>query len=245
MKILICNDDGIDAYGLRCLAKVLSKKHTVTVVAPKEERSAVGHGITCGDQSITVSRADFDGITAYAVDGTPADCVKFGCLQLNVRPDMIIAGVNHGNNIGSEVICSGTVSAASEGAYLGFPSCAVSCGTQTDTALLAEAARFVDERLRELTERQLPPFTIFSINYPDQPALGYVYTRMGVQLFSDHYVRDGEHYYLRGERIDYPQNPEDCDVRWLKKKFVTITPLKIDRTDEAFLSTLPGGIPCK
>lgn len=240
MKILLSNDDGIHAYGLRALARVLcARNHTVYVAAPHAERSGSSHAIALGDNGITYISTDYPyAEQAYIVDGMPADCVKFACLGLNVEPDLIISGVNHGNNVGSEILYSGTVSAAFEGAYLGYPSIAVSCGTRDNTALLDAAAEFIADFVERTAVCDLPPFSILNVNYPCRTAVGSVVTGMGVQIFRDAYERNGEKYFLRGYPIGYEHNDADCDVEWILKNYITITPLKCDRTDYALLKTM-------
>ena len=128
MRILIANDDGIYAAGIKAIAAEFSKKHQVMVVAPDHERSGASHSINL-TSPLRIHKTElsgFDNIEAYRVNGTPVDCVIIGCNALNFKPDAIITGVNHGYNLGMDIHYSGTVSAAKEGALMGIPSMAVS-----------------------------------------------------------------------------------------------------------------------
>ena len=128
MRILIANDDGIYAAGIKAIAAEFSKKHQVMVVAPDHERSGASHSINL-TSPLRIHKTElsgFDNIEAYRVNGTPVDCVIVGCNALNFKPDAIITGVNHGYNLGMDIHYSGTVSAAKEGALMGIPSMAVS-----------------------------------------------------------------------------------------------------------------------
>ena len=146
MKILIANDDGIQAAGIQTLAKALCKEHEVYIVAPDQERSAAGHALTL-NMPIRVREVNIgiDIAKAYAISGTPGDCVKIGITEiLDVKPDLVISGINHGPNLGADVLYSGTVSAAMEGAVLGYPSLAVSLADLYGTSYnFKPAAQFV------------------------------------------------------------------------------------------------------
>ena len=127
MNILVCNDDGIEAQGIRILAEVLSRKHSVTVAAPDIEKSGVSHSLTFYTH-ISYEKVDFyGGLPAYKIYGTPADCVKFAVGNImKFKPDIVVSGINRGPNIGTDIMYSGTVAAAFEAAYLGFRAIAVS-----------------------------------------------------------------------------------------------------------------------
>ncbi len=137
LRILICNDDGINAEGIVALAREIRKIADVTVVAPSTQQSAVGHAITVNYPLRTVPwRVDND-LPGYAVEGTPADCVKLGVgFLMKEKPDMVISGINHGSNTAINIIYSGTVSAATEGTILGIPSIAISLASPNRGAIL-------------------------------------------------------------------------------------------------------------
>ncbi|MEM5788426.1 MAG: 5'/3'-nucleotidase SurE, partial [Syntrophobacteraceae bacterium] len=170
MKILLTNDDGIFAKGIEAIYLALAADHDVTVVAPETEQSAVGHAITWLDP-LRVKPVNRNGtFFGYALSGTPADCVKIAINELLIpRPQMVISGINLGANVGVNVIYSGTVSAATEGAVLGIPSIAVSFDSFTPSDFSA-ATEFIP-RLVDLVDRHgLPPGISLNVNIPDLPA---------------------------------------------------------------------------
>ena len=169
MRILLTNDDGIYAKGIEVLAAQLRSVAQVTVVAPDHERSAAGHAITLWDP-LRVSTVDRNGaFFGYAVDGTPADCVKIAVQRLlKKKPDLVVSGINLGPNTGTNVIYSGTVSAALEGAVLGIPSMAVSLATFRQPRF-AVAARVATALFLQLRQLRLPPTVVLNVNVPNCP----------------------------------------------------------------------------
>lgn len=167
MHILISNDDGIFAAGLRCLARtVQAAGHRVTVVAPDGQRSAVSHAISL-KKPLRMQKVEYDdGIDAYAVDGTPADCVRLGVYFLrNDRPDLVLSGINNGSNRGCAILYSGTLGAAMEGALNGITSMAVSlCSFEDDK--YETAARLAADSLEWLAKNPLPRGEIYNLNVP-------------------------------------------------------------------------------
>ena len=129
MKILLVNDDGIDAVGLKTLAETLSGEHELYIVAPEAERSAFSHSVTIF-RDIRYIKTAHETIESYSISGTPADCVKFTIIHLfkDAKPDLVLSGINSGPNLGSDIMYSGTVAAASEAVFLGIPAVAVSLG---------------------------------------------------------------------------------------------------------------------
>jgi len=167
MHILISNDDGIFAPGMRCLAKtVRDAGHKVTVFAPDGQRSAISHAISLR-KPLRMSKVEYEaGIDAYAVDGTPADCVRLGVHMLrNDRPDLVLSGINNGSNRGCAILYSGTVGAAMEGAMNGITSMAVSLCSFADDKYEA-AARLAAESLEWLAANPLPRGEIYNLNVP-------------------------------------------------------------------------------
>lgn len=241
MRILIANDDGIDAEGINVLYDTLSEKHECIVIAPDGERSACSH-------SLSIHRDIFYRKTekGYAVSGTPADCVKLGILHLSADalPDIVISGINNGSNLGSDIMYSGTVSAAMEAAYLGVRAIAVSLSNHNaDTVYYERAAKFILEHLEKLVALNLGAETVLNINYPVRaPYAGYKFTKAGINLYNDSFVRDSKSggVRLKGVPVEHDRNTEDCDVELVKKGYVTITPLKLDRNDYAALEYIKG-----
>ena len=168
MNILLTNDDGIHAEGLWAMQRALSREHNVSVVAPNEERSAVGHSITLHDP-LRVNKVQTNGGWGYAVTGTPADCVKLAVLEiLQGQPDMVISGINPGPNVGINLNYSGTVSAAKEAALMGIPAIAVSENPATDNEYKL-AAHFVLSLITRVMENGLPRGIFLNVNVRDMP----------------------------------------------------------------------------
>lgn len=238
MKILLTNDDGIDAQGIHALYDRLKVSHDCVMIAPDRERSACSHSLSIhSDLSYCVRSG------GYAVSGTPADCVKLGILHLlSEKPDLVISGINNGPNLGSDVMYSGTVSAALEAAYLGVRGIAVSLSKHNpDSVYFERTAEFICEKLGKLVALPLGADTILSINYPvREPYIGLRFTKAGVNLYNDTFVAgdsDGA-VRLKGVPIEHGRNAEDCDVELIKKGYATITPLTLDRNDYASLEKL-------
>ena len=253
--ILISNDDGIQSPGLRALCEALLPLGEVVVMAPEVERSAVGHAITISDP-LRVTEVDLklDGVTAYACSGTPADCVKLAVLSiLPQRPDLVVSGINHGSNTGVNVIYSGTVSAATEGAILGIPSLAVSLDYRGSGNL--EPSKIIARRIATgVLETGLPKGTLLNVNIPDLPAdqlppgwqegHGYDLTVHGKSDWQDHFDRrvdpqDRVYYWLTGQRREIEEE-SNTDEETLKAGRVSITPLHFDLTDHRAREALAG-----
>jgi 5'-nucleotidase len=238
MKILLVNDDGIGGFGLLSLAKKLSASNDVVIVAPQRECSGTSHAITFFKALNYKEEFTMFGFPAYSLDGTPVDCVKFGIDVLcKTPPDLIISGINNQLNIGTDVIYSGTVNAAFEGAIMGFKSIAVSAECET----LNEfdfASDFVVNNLDTMINMIDAPSTILNINIPfnDRKLIkGVAITQLGIKRYNDRYelreLPDHSGYYLIGNPITVPENPVDCDVEMCNEGYITISPLTIQLTD--------------
>ena len=246
--ILLVNDDGIDAPGLRALVNAVSEVAEIAVVAPLVEKSAVGHAITLTDPLRVFKDTRFgDDIEAYAVKGTPADCVKIACWALLDRtPDMVISGINLGSNTGINTIYSGTVSAATEGAILGIPSFAVSLTTFRNPDF-SGAARFAAGFVPRLLEETMPPGVYLNINVPAIPfdqIKGVAVTRQGQALYREHYDRrldphGAVYYWLAGQKVD-PETDVDVDEGAIQAGYISVTPIHYDLTRYDFLDRLRG-----
>jgi 5'-nucleotidase len=238
MRILLTNDDGIQASGLWALYHAFADRHQVTVVAPDRERSAVSHGITLHDP-IRLHKVRQNGCPeGFSVTGTPADCVKLGLTEVfETRPDLVLAGINPGANVGINLNYSGTVAAAKEAALSGIPAMAVSIIYPGDRNV-AEAARFAETIACRIHEQGLPPGTFLNVNFPDLPMAdirGVRWSRQGTHLFEQHFEkridpRDRTYYWQgcdRQENYDHP----DIDGAVLADRCISITPIKCDMTD--------------
>ncbi len=233
MKILLSNDDGYLAPGLVSLARAVSTVADVTVVAPDRDRSGASNSLTLR-APLRVQRAESG---FFYVDGTPTDCVHLAITGLmQDEPDMVISGINGGANLGDDVLYSGTVAAAMEGRFLGYPALAVSLvGTQVRH--YETAARVVLDLVQKLQRRPLPPDTILNINVPDVPferLAGAQATRLGNRHKSEPVVRDAdpqgnEIYWVGPAGAEQDAGP-GTDFHALRHAYVSVTPLQVDLT---------------
>ncbi len=233
MRILLSNDDGYHAPGIRCLAEALEAIAEVTVVAPDRNRSGASNSLTL-DAPLRTTRVS-ERVTA--VDGTPTDCVHLAITGLlDEEPDMVVAGINAGANLGDDVLYSGTVAAATEGRFLGLPAIAVSLvGERLEHyATAAHAAKVLIEGLRR---SPLPPDTILNVNVPDvqlDRLEGFEATRLGHRHKAEPVVRTTD---PRGRPIFWvgPAGPEQdagpgTDFHAVRSNRVSVTPIQIDLT---------------
>ncbi len=243
--ILICNDDGIYAPGIMALHEAIREIGEVSVIAPDTEQSAVGHAITLSDPIKIKSvrrNAHFEG---YAVDGTPADCIKLAVTVLLARPpDLIISGINLGLNAGISVIYSGTVSAATEGAILGIPSMAISLATFKKPHW-ATAAHVAQRLTQEIVSRGLPADTLLNVNVPNRPLnklKGIAVTRMGRSRFAEIFHKRtnprGDTYYWMDGELKITGDRAGTDIQALDEGLVSLTPIWFDLTHTAALPKL-------
>lgn len=246
--VLLTNDDGIFAPGLRALRQVWENQADCEayVVAPAEERSASGHAITL-HRPLMVQEVRFPDsmMGAWAVGGTPADAVKLAIGALLPRkPDLVIAGVNRGPNLGMDVVYSGTVSAAFEAVILGVPAVAVSLVSFED-ADYRVAARFTLQLVACIRERGFPPRLLLNVNVPPLEAeeiAGVAITRLGVRRYRDVFDRRVDprgrvYYWLAGE-ADEEGEAEDSDVMALKQNLISVTPVHLELTHEGMMAEL-------
>ncbi|MBQ8319330.1 MAG: 5'/3'-nucleotidase SurE [Clostridia bacterium] len=232
MKILITNDDGVDTLGIRLLARWAKKLGEVTVVAPKVEQSAKSHAIEIREP-IEIKKVPFeDGIEAYAVDSTPADCVRFGIIGLKRKFDLVLSGINRGVNVGADVVYSGTVAAIFEAARLGVRAIAFSAFFEGQEA----ASRHFDLAYDYLIQNKLfDENPIWNINIPDEPK-GVRMTYQGSAYFSDDFVKiEGEDRYRQEGDIIPDEQPNDPfrDTVAVHAGYVSVTPLLATRTNMA------------
>lgn len=244
MKILLTNDDGIEAFGLHMLAEQLAEIAEIYVAAPEEEQSGAGHGITVR-RPLYARAADMPyAKKAWAVSGLPADCVKLAMEELlDQRPDMIVSGVNPGGNMGIDVLYSGTVSAAMEGFLYGLPAIAVSTTKRQGNVLAA--AEFAREVCLKWQNKGFQPRTLLNINVPGRgrtDILGYRYTNMGWRWYEDVFTKEADergcdYYWMGGHPTDYPADG-NTDVEACAAGYISITPLNFDLTNYRVLEQL-------
>jgi len=240
MKILLTNDDGIYAEGILAAYKELRKFADVTVVAPDAEQSSVGHGITLFYPLFTKKVSPEKLFEGHAVSGKPADCVKFGITVLlkGKKPDLVISGINYGGNDGCSVFYSGTVAGAREGALMGIDSIAVSLDC-FDNPDFTAAAKFTAKIAKWAYKNKLPKKTFLNVNVPEGKIKGARFTRQGTEpihgTFDQRKNPHNKHYYWMGAAMPTHKNDNTIDTYALKNKYITITPIHSDLTDEGFL----------
>jgi 5'-nucleotidase len=244
MNILLTNDDGIESEGIRRLAAALSGIGSVYVCAPTGQRSASGHGITVS-KTIGVTEADFPGVArAIAVDGTPADCVKIGIYILEsegIAIDKVFSGVNHGGNLGTDTLYSGTVAAAMEGVLNGKPSVAVSIDARAPVHF--EAACLLAAKAARLPAGSHGGETMLNINTPDLPQgqiKGVRVTRLAIREYDEFFSEEavdgeGRAYKYSGRPVLRRALHVNSDIAAHRDGYATITPLHYDMTDMSML----------
>jgi 5'/3'-nucleotidase len=238
LRILVCNDDGIDSPGIYAAAKALKEIGKVTVVAPHKEQSAVGHSITM-QIPLRVNEFYKDGeFFGYAVSGTPADCVKMGIRNImKTPPDIVISGINHGSNTAINIIYSGTVSAAREAAIMDVPSMAVSL-TNHAAKDFTFASKVTKMLALEIAGKDLPLGTLLNVNVPDvreEEIKGILLTKQGKSKWDDLYEQrkdpNGRSYYwLTGNLVEVDTEIE-TDQAAVRNNYVSVSPIHFDLTD--------------
>lgn len=241
LKILITNDDGVWARGIRVLAERIAREpeYEVYVVAPDRERSATGHALTL-HKPLRVEEVEMEGKMrgVWWTTGTPSDCVKFAVGRLVPEPvDLVISGINAGPNLGGEILYSGTVSAAMEGAFLDIPSIAVSIGSKGHRHFDV-AANFIVRLIKLLPESGLGKSLFLNVNIPNLPEeqlQGIQVTRLGVRAYTDHFEkrvdpRGKVYYWLAGEAIEEGEE-EGTDAWCMSHKMISLTPISFNMTD--------------
>ena len=244
MNILCSNDDGILAPGLALLADACREVGEVTVVAPDREQSGTSHSLTLHRPLRPARRPD----GAYQVDGTPTDCVMLALETLmSERPDFVFSGVNHGPNMGEDVLYSGTVSAAMEGVMLGVPGVAISFAG-SDPEMMSTYRDTLVRLIRRITSAEnYPRDTLLNINLPRLPATevrGVRVTRLGSRFFSDSLTRmkdpwGREIMWIGGGTITWTGG-EDADHAAVAEGYISITPLHMDLTNYSLIETVRG-----
>jgi 5'-nucleotidase len=238
MNLLLTNDDGILANGLQCLTEAAEPLGDVTIVAPDREQSATSHSLTLHHPLRPVRRGE----RRWQVDGTPTDCVMLAVEALmSSRPDFVLSGINHGQNMGEDVLYSGTVAAAMEGLALGIPSIAISFAggdLRADLTFLKEQVKVLTPLLRHLTALpSFPASTLLNVNLPPVPAdkvRGVRLTRLGRRVYSNSItpMRDPwgrDIFWIGGGEISW-EGEENSDFRAVEEGYVSVTPLHLDLT---------------
>lgn len=241
--ILVTNDDGIFSAGIKKLVESMSNLGNVVVIAPDKQQSAVSSALTI-HKPLRAAKAKLPGaMEAYAVDGTPTDCVKLGlCFILNKKPDLVVSGINHGKNTSINVLYSGTVSGAIEGTIAGIPSIAFSMGTHNPDADLTEAAKYCEKIAEKLLDGKYGAM-LLNVNFPsDNSYKGIKVTKLANSYWYDTFEKrldphGKEYYWFAGEYTTFDSDPDFDDVA-LEHGYVSLTPLKFDFTDYSKLDEL-------
>jgi 5'-nucleotidase len=239
--ILLTNDDGVFAPALARLREDLAALGDVVVVAPDRDQSATSHSLTL-HRPFRIHR---HGDNVFSVDGTPTDCVVTAFYGLLPKPpDLVVSGINHGPNMGEDVFYSGTVAAAIEGTIQGAMAIAVSLATR-EAADFVEPSRFVARLARTVTERRLPPRQMLNVNLPhlDWPEVrGVRVTRLGSRFYRDTLVRKvdprgRDYYWIGGEEPVWEGKP-GTDIHAVNEGWISVTPMRLDLTDDGALADL-------
>ncbi len=237
---MVCNDDGVNGPGLRPLIRAMGRLGVVTTVVPHHERSADSHSLTLHKPI----RVHHQSARMYALTGSPADCARFGVLEiLKSKVDLVVSGINRGYNLGEDVIYSGTVAAAMEATLLNVPALAFSQDPDEDSYAAASAYAL---KLARLTLRAgLPPGVFLSVNFPPTTRgrfKGASAARLGRRIYSTDVTKRadprGGHYYWLAGRTVKGVNTTGTDVACVASGRVAVTPLRIDNTDPAMMHTL-------
>lgn len=231
MRILLSNDDGYLAQGLHSLAQALAQYADISVVAPDKNRSAASNSLTL-ELPLRAQRSENGFIR---VDGTPTDCVHLAITGLlEHEPDMVIAGINHGANLGDDVLYSGTVAAATEGRFLGFPAMAISL-TAADPKHFETAAQVAVNLMQQIINKPLPQDTLLNVNVPDialSDLKGYQVTRLGQRHKAEPVIKAqdqrGRDIYWVGPPGSEQDAGEGTDFYAIKTGYVSVTPLQLD-----------------
>jgi 5'-nucleotidase len=235
--ILVTNDDGIYGPGLKPLVAALKKFAKVIVVIPDQERSGTSHSLTL-HKPIRIQKVSQE---IYLVNGTPADCTRYGAMRLiRGRVDAVVSGVNSGPNFGNDVNYSGTVAGAREGCMLGLPSLAVSVAEPLGGDFKA-AARVAARIAKSMLANPLPPKIYLNVNVPRKPK-SFKITTLGRRIYDEQIdcrvdPRGRKYYWLSGKPVSDTQGP-GTDIAEAKKGYVSITPLKIDPTAKELFADL-------
>jgi len=231
MKILISNDDGYQAEGIKTLAQYLSKDHEVVVVAPNENKSAASSSLTL-DKPLQPIKVDTN---IYSIDATPSDCVHLAlCGFLKDKIDLVVTGINFGPNLGDDVVYSGTVAGAIEGRFLGLPSIAISLASWKGDHF-ETAGKVAQQVVNAIHTSQLSHDTVLNVNVPDvdfDEIKGFQTTRLGKRHMSEQSIQDKDDasLYWIGENGKEADNGVGTDFHAISNNYVSVTPLQIDLT---------------
>lgn len=239
MNILITNDDGIQADGIIDLAKAIKEIANVYVVAPDTQKSATGHAITIHNPIMIKEEYIDDNIKAYSISGTPADCVKLGIESIfkDVNIDLVLSGINNGANLGTDVIYSGTVSAAIEGLIQNKPAIAISYSSfKVSNEEYITASKHVVNLVNNIKNNMhIFDDCILNVNIPDRDIKGFKITKLGIRKYENDIEErqspHGKRYVWIGGKIKEIIQEENSDISAIENGYISITPINIDMTN--------------
>ncbi|MDW7729687.1 MAG: 5'/3'-nucleotidase SurE [Bacillota bacterium] len=251
LHILITNDDGIHADGIQYLSQVLAEDNSnyrLSIIAPDRERSAVAHAITM-HKPLRVEHITFmhnPALSGWSVNGTPSDCVKLAVEAiLDHKPDLVISGINRGSNLGTDVLYSGTVSAAVEGLIMGIPSVALSLTAAGKSENYIYAARFIGKLIPVLINSSIEPSTLINVNVPaDTGSIkGVRVTSLGSRRYCNTFEKRVDprgmyYYWMAGELVDDDPEDDDSDTKAIREKYISVTPIHFQLTNRQVMPEL-------
>jgi len=243
--ILVCNDDGIFSKGIMALVEVADEFGDVEVVAPDRQQSAVGHAITVSNPLRARPFKLDSRFSGQAVNGTPADCIKLAHDKLlDRKPDLVVSGINHGSNAGINILYSGTVSAATEGTILGYPSIAVSCTDFDEDADLTGCQSAARKVIKYVLENGLKKGVTMNLNAPSGPLKGVRWARQAesryVEEFEGRIDPHNRDYYWMTGKFELLEKNGGSDIDVLEKGYASLTPIQYDLTSHDLLKALRG-----
>jgi len=250
LRILVSNDDGIDSPGIFALVKSLKQIADVIVAAPDRQQSAVGHSLTISDP-LRVTPFHREGVMfGYSINGTPSDCVKLAIAELvEIQPDLVVSGINHGQNTAINILYSGTVSAATEGMLSGIPSIALSLASHSYEADMTFAGKVAQKLVLQMSNIKLPEGTLLNVNIPaieEKLVKGYKVVRHNSTVWRDAYEKrkdpfGREYFWFSGEYAVNSENQDnnlELDDVALENGYVTINPIHYDITNLKFINEI-------
>ncbi len=240
MNILVTNDDGILSEGILALANVLKTKHNVTIIAPDGNRSGYSRSMSFHKDLTFLPYNLVDGVTAYTLSGTPGDCVRFGLTGLDLSIDLVIAGINHGSNLGNDIFYSGTVNSCFEANFCGIPAIAISNVAHKDYKF-NETAEIISIYIDDILKYVSPSYTL-NINIPNvekDKIKGVKVCKPGVCRYTDGYIKTSDTTYrLIGEPIPPTDEEYQTDVYYVYENYVSLTPVVHSMVDEVIFDKL-------
>jgi len=234
--ILVTNDDGITSKGIKSLQSVMQEFGEVIVIAPNSAMSGMGHAITINSPLRLQKENIFEGAESYSCSGTPVDCVKLGIYEiLHRKPDLLVSGINHGANTATNVLYSGTMSAAVEGAMEGIPSIGFSlCDFDAD-ADFSNAMKIVRQVTQQVLKNEMPKGVCLNVNIPKgNDVKGLKICRQAHAFWEDRFDKrfdqfNKPYYWLTGDFVEQ-DTTEDTDLYWIERKYASVVPTQFDMT---------------